>query len=96
MFLLQLSPEDFAQRGRNGKTVFSQLSKFKQDGKVTYWPFVRNPLLAIRQLEKPVTEVNGETYVRDPFEVADNGILLVDLKDARDDEERVDMLKRHG
>lgn len=92
---MQLSPEDFAQHDRNGRTPFSQISQLKTTAKVTYWPFVHAPIRAVKQLDKKIVEVTAESLEND-LTIPDNQVLIVDLNDAREDEDRADMLNRHG
>lgn len=90
-----MSPEDFAQHDRNGLTPFSNIAQLKSDAKVTYWPFVHSPIRAVRQLDKTIVEVSAENLEND-LTIPTDEILIVDLNDARDEEDRLDMLKRHG
>ncbi|KAL3285365.1 hypothetical protein HHI36_019473 [Cryptolaemus montrouzieri] len=89
-----LSPEDFAQRDVNGKPTFEALRKFLESGNVAYEPSVQNPVGAIKQLGKGVTEISVASLLRN-FNVPKDEILIVDLNDAKDDELRTEMLKRH-
>lgn len=93
--VLQLSPEDFTQRDENGKSAYSNLSELKSEARVTYWPFVHNPIYAAKQLDKEIVEVTSATFPED-YNFSKDNILLVNLNDATEDEDRVEMLKRHG
>lgn len=95
LFLLQLSPEDFARHDSNGRTPFASISQLKSSAKVTYWPFVHSPIRAVKQLDKRISEIATENLDRDLIIPSDE-ILIVDLNDARDEEDRLDMLERHG
>ncbi|KAK9877238.1 hypothetical protein WA026_016982 [Henosepilachna vigintioctopunctata] len=89
-----LSPEDFAQHNENGKTSFKALHKLLESSNVDYKPYVQNPIGAVKQLEKGVTEVSIASLLRN-FNVPKDEVLIVDLNDAKDDEDRQDMLRRH-
>ncbi|KAJ8977105.1 hypothetical protein NQ317_008451 [Molorchus minor] len=89
-----LSPEDFAQRDQSGGIVFPNLSKLKKSSKVTYLPYVQNPLRALKHLDEEVTELSIGS-LKESLEIPETNILIIDLNDAKDDEHRLDMLKRH-
>lgn len=93
--IFQLSPEDFAQRDVLGNTPYLNLVDLKSKAKVTYWPFVHNPTRALKQLDKKLVVVSADSLLGN-LEVPKDSILVVDLNDARDDEDRTEMLKRHG
>ncbi|RZC43100.1 uncharacterized protein BDFB_008836 [Asbolus verrucosus] len=90
-----LSPEDFAQRDQNGEIAFPNIFSLKKPRTyVTYKPYVQNPIGAIKQLDKKVTELSIGSLLNGP-NVPKNNILVIDLNDAKDDEQRFHMLKRH-
>ncbi|KAJ8951415.1 hypothetical protein NQ318_006844 [Aromia moschata] len=89
-----LSPEDFIQRDQSGGIVFPYLSKVKREAMVTYFPYVQHPIRALKHLDEEVVELSI-TALRENLEIPDSKILIVDLNDAKDDEHRVEMLKRH-
>ncbi|KAJ8923763.1 hypothetical protein NQ315_010345 [Exocentrus adspersus] len=89
-----LSPEDFAQRDQKGATLFPNLEKHKKNSKVSYLPYVQNPIKALKHLGEEVTEISVSD-VTESLQFPLTNILIVDLNDARDDEHRFDMLKRH-
>lgn len=91
---MQLSPEDFARHGSNGQSPFSSIAQLKSSAKVTYWPFVHSPIRAVKQLDKRITEIAADNL--EDLIIPNDEILIVDLNDARDNEDRIDMLKRHG
>lgn len=91
-----MSPEDFAQHDQNGETAFPKLYELKkQKQHVTYKPYVQNPIGAIKQLDKDVTELSIASLLS-TSDVPKKNILIIDLNDAKDDEQRFHMLKRHG
>lgn len=90
-----MSPEDFTLRDRSGKLVFQNLAKIKSTTKTSYLPYVQNPLNAFKRLESSVVEVSAED-INEDFKFPETEILFINLNDAKDDENRVDMLKRHG
>lgn len=89
-----LSPEDFAQHDQSGATVFPHLQKHKRDSKVSYLPYVQNPTKALKHLGEEVTEISISD-LKENFDFPETNILIVNLDDAKDDEHRLDMLKRH-
>lgn len=56
---------------------------------------MHSPIRAVKQLDKQIVEVAAENLESD-LTIPKDEILIVDLNDARDDEDRLDMLKRHG
>lgn len=91
----QLSPEDFAQRDQNGDTLYPNLSKFKESTSiVSYLPYVQNPIKSLKHLNKEFTETSIEKFSND--DLSKDTILIINLNDAEDNEDRTDMLKRHG
>lgn len=91
---MQLSPEDFVQHDQSG-IVFSNLAKLAKTTKVSYLPSVHNPIKALKHLDATVTEVSLDKLDKG-FEIPETDILIVNLNDATDSENRIDMLKRHG
>lgn len=89
-----LSPEDFGQRDRLGNSPFNYLSKARKSSKVTYLPYVQNPIKAIRHSSEDVFETSIE-QLTDDVEIPDSKVIIVALNDARDNEQRFDLLKRH-
>lgn len=58
---------------------------------------MHSPIRAVKQLDKRISEIAAENLDGDLIVPSDSDeILIVDLNDARDDEDRLDMLKRHG
>nr|CAH7740154.1 unnamed protein product [Callosobruchus chinensis] len=90
-----LSPEDFAQYDRSGGILYSNLAKLKQSQKVSYLPYVQNPIRALKHLNAAIHEVAVEKLVNENFDIPATDILIVNLNDAKDFEDRLDMLKRH-
>lgn len=90
-----MSPEDFAQRDQNGDIAFPHILELKSETHVTYKPYVQNPIGAVKQLGRPVTEISIGSLLNSP-NVPEDNILIIDLNDAKDDEQRFRMLKRHG
>ncbi|XP_072402863.1 V-type proton ATPase subunit S1 [Diabrotica undecimpunctata] len=88
-----LSPEDFAQKDERGLT-YSNLAKLAKSLKVSYLPYVQNPIKALKHLDVTVTEVPLDKFGKN-FEIPETDILIVNLNDAKDSESRTDMLKRH-
>ncbi|EFA11226.1 hypothetical protein TcasGA2_TC010758 [Tribolium castaneum] len=90
-----LSPEDFAQHDQNGDIAFPNLHGLKKlKNHVAYKPYVQNPVRAVKQLNKEVTELSIASLLSSSNVPKDN-ILIIDLNDAKDDEPRFHMLKRH-
>uniref|UniRef100_V5GYH4 V-type proton ATPase n=1 Tax=Anoplophora glabripennis TaxID=217634 RepID=V5GYH4_ANOGL len=89
-----LSPEDFAQHDQSGATVFPYLEKHKRNSKVSYLPYVQNPIKALKHLGEEVAEVSISD-LKENFDFPATNILIVNLNDAKDDEHRLEMLKRH-
>lgn len=58
---------------------------------------MHSPIRAVKQLDKRISEIATENLQTDLIIPSDSDeILIVDLNDAREDEDRLDMLKRHG
>ncbi|KAJ3639786.1 hypothetical protein Zmor_003123 [Zophobas morio] len=90
-----LSPEDFVQSDQNGVPVFTNIQQLKNEGNhVRYLPSVQNPLGAIKQVNKPITQISISSILSSTNVPKDN-IWIIDLDDAKDDESRSHMLKRH-
>nr|XP_023017204.1 V-type proton ATPase subunit S1 [Leptinotarsa decemlineata] len=88
-----LSPEDFAQHDQSSG-IFTYLAKLAKSSKVTYLPYVQNPVRALKNLDVTVTELPLEK-LNENFEIPQTDILIVNLNDVKDSETRIDMLKRH-
>lgn len=88
-----LSPEDFAQHGQSAVT-FPNLAKLKKSTRVSYLPNVQNPITALKHLDVSITEVPVDEFGKS-FEIPETDVLIVNLNDAKDSEDRIDMLKRH-
>ncbi|XP_044748839.1 V-type proton ATPase subunit S1 [Coccinella septempunctata] len=89
-----LSPEDFAHHDTKGITPFENLHDFLKTSSVDYLPYVQNPIGATKELGKEVTEVPLASLLHNS-EVPNGEVLIVDLNDAKDNEPRIQMLKRH-
>ncbi|CAG9760203.1 unnamed protein product [Ceutorhynchus assimilis] len=89
-----LSPEDFGQRDRSGNTAFPNLSKVKKSSKVSYFPYVQNSIKAAKHASDDVAEISIER-LKENFKIPEAEILIIDLNDATENEQRFDMLKRH-
>lgn len=89
-----LSPEDFAHHDANGITPYENLHDCLKTSSVDYMPYVQNPIGAIKELGKEVIEVSLLSLLHN-LEVPKGKIVIVDLNDAEDDEQRMQMLKRH-
>ncbi|XP_066247053.1 V-type proton ATPase subunit S1 [Euwallacea similis] len=88
-----LSPEDLGQRDISGNVAFPYLSKVRETSKVTYLSYVQNPVKAIQHASEDVEEISIERLNKN--DIPDSKIVIIDLNDARDNERRFDMLKRH-
>jgi V-type H+-transporting ATPase S1 subunit len=88
-----LSPEDFVKHDQSTET-FPNLAKLKKSMKISYLPNVQNPIKALKHLDITVTEVPLDK-VEKSFEIPDTDILTINLDDAMESENRIDMLKRH-
>lgn len=75
--------------------AYPNLQSFKESTNVAYKPYIQNPIGAVKQLDRPVTELSIKSLIERPNVPQDN-ILIVDLNDAKDEEPRSQMLKRHG
>lgn len=95
MLPFQFSPEDLGLEDENGNKVFSNLAKLRKSSKVSYLPYVQNPIRALKHLDASVSEISADS-INDKFILPDSEILIVNLDDATDSENRINMLKRHG
>lgn len=79
-----------------GKQVFPHLSQLKTTNKVTYLPFVEDPIGVIKGLtDKEVIEVSVNNLMK-TNSLPKGEILIIDLNDAKENENRIEMLNRHG
>ena len=97
VFLEQsLSPEDFLLQDSNGNSIFSTLAPLKQSTSVNYWSCVKNPITSITSLkERNVIKTSVNSVLNESFKLTPGDILVVDLNDANEEEDRIDMLQRH-
>ncbi|KRT81025.1 hypothetical protein AMK59_5809, partial [Oryctes borbonicus] len=86
-----LSSEDFGAVDQSGNKVFSHLSSVKASR--TYLPSVANPMDVLKSIH---TNDISQTTVKE-FDISNikSSILIVDLDDVQDDEERNEILARH-
>lgn len=89
-----LSPEDFGQRDRLGNIAYPNLSKVRKNSKTTYLSYVQNPIKATRHVSEDVSEISIER-LKENFEIPESSVVIINLNDARENEQRFDMLKRH-
>jgi hypothetical protein len=101
-FVFQLSVEDFSWQDVAGKGSFSNLKDISSEsGSVSYLPFVYAPLHAFRH-HLPVQEREWYNLKLGPNSLSSDDVALnetllyVNLDDATSDEDRPDLLKRHG
>lgn len=90
-----MSPEDFGQRDRLGNSPFNYLSKAKKTSKVNYLPYVQNPVKSIKHWSDDVYETSIEDLTNE-YEIPDSKVIIIALNDAKENEQRFDLLKRHG
>ncbi|CAG9855197.1 unnamed protein product [Phyllotreta striolata] len=88
-----LSPEDFAQRDDAG-VAFPNLAKISKTTKASYLPNVQRPIEALDHLDATVTQVSVDKLDKG-LDISETDVLIVNLIDAEDDENRIDMLRRH-
>lgn len=89
-----LSPEDFGQRDRSGNIAFPNLSKVRKTSKATYLSYVQNPIKSVRHASEDVSDISIER-LKENFEIPESKIVIIELNDAKENEQRFDMLKRH-
>jgi hypothetical protein len=102
LFVFQLSAEDFSWQDAAGKGSFPNLENIssESDG-LSYLPFVYAPLHAFHH-HLPVQEWEwynlklGLNSLSDDDKALNETLLYMDLDDATSDENRPDLLKRHG
>lgn len=95
--------EDFSWQDEAGKGSFPNLENISSasDG-LTYLPFVHAPLHALHHHHLPVQEREWYDLKLGPNSLSNDDIALnetllyVNLDDAISDEDRPDLLKRHG
>lgn len=86
-----LSPEDFIETGV--VKPFQHLAKLAD--KVSYLPLVERPVELVKDIPfREVAEVSIKTIL-DKDTLPPQRVLIVNLNDAKEDEDRTDMLKRH-
>lgn len=62
---------------------------------MTYLSYVQNPIKATKHASEDVAEISIER-LKENFEIPESRIVIIDLNDATENEQRFDMLKRHG
>ncbi|RVE49084.1 hypothetical protein evm_006330 [Chilo suppressalis] len=92
-----LSVEDFSRKNDDGETSFPYLHS--NIGEALYLPSVENPLQVLNKLADP-EKVNHvkltENGLSADIEPESGKFLFINLKDAREGESRVDLLRRHN
>jgi hypothetical protein len=101
-FVFQLSVEDFSWQDAAGKGSFSNLENIsRESGSVSYLPFVYAPLHAFRR-HLPAQDREWYNLKLGPNSLSSDDVALnetllyVNLDDATSDEDRPELLKRHG
>lgn len=86
-----LSPEDFIET--SNQKPFQHLAKLSE--KVSYLPLVEKPVELVKEIPyRDFAEVTIK-MVLDSETLPPQRILIINLNDAKEDEDRIDMLKRH-
>lgn len=88
-----LSMEDFQLQNGNERSAFPLMQqRFEVDDLVTFLPYVKDPIKALDLLKK-----KGYVSTSDLKNLHGNpkNLMVVKLDDAKDDETRVEMLRRH-
>lgn len=82
---------------QSGKKVFSQLAQLKKSNNITYLPLVEDPTSVLKSskdiVEISITELSLKHSIP---KFKSNEILMINLNDADENENRPEMLKRHG
>ncbi|XP_060516168.1 V-type proton ATPase subunit S1 [Cylas formicarius] len=89
-----LSPEDFSQRDESGFTTYPRLLKLRKTYKASYFPYVQNPIKALDNLVGNPTLISAD-QITEGWNVPDSQIIIIELNDASENEQRHEMLKRH-
>lgn len=92
-----LSPEDFSTFDSAGQNVFYSLSHLKSHAQVNYYPFVETPLKALQNLpgvEVRKVEVTADGLPED-FKIERGQVIIINFNDAKENEDRSQMLQRH-
>lgn len=90
-----LSPEDFNSEDEEGKSIFPTLAALKSTT-VNYLSCVKNPIVSITSMkERNSVKSSVNNILNGSVKIHAGDILLVDMNDANEDEDRVDMLHRH-
>lgn len=91
-----LSPEDFNSEDEEGKSIFPTLEALKESTTINYLSCVKNPIMSITSMkERNSMKSSVPNILNGSVKIRAGDILLVDMNDANEDEDRVDMLHRH-
>ncbi|KAK5639444.1 hypothetical protein RI129_011936 [Pyrocoelia pectoralis] len=91
-----LSPEDFNSEDEEGKSIFPTLAALKESTTINYLSCVKNPITSITSMKERNSIKSSVTNILNgSIKIRAGDILLVDMNDADEDEDRVDMLHRH-
>lgn len=72
------------------------MSNVKHEAQVNYYPFVEAPVKAIESLSGvKVSKLNVTTDL-DDVKIVPGQVHIIDLNDAKENEDRSHMLSRHG
>lgn len=90
-----LSPEDFTSYDSSGKNLFKFMSNVKHEAQVNYYPFVEAPVKAIESLSGVKVSKLNVTSDLDDVKIVPGQVHIIDLNDAKENEDRSHMLSRH-
>lgn len=77
--------------------MFSNLEKLKENNNVTYLPQVEDPTSVLTSIKDYVKiSINTLSEKKSLPKLKPNQILIIDLDDANENENRPQLLKRHG
>lgn len=77
----------------DGQPVFAHISSIRNKWQSNYYPHVENPIQVLKKLNSNIRELS---YAKAKNLKVENGqVIIINLNDARDNENRAEMLSRH-
>lgn len=91
--ILQLSPEDLTSFDSEGNNIYTKIPNIKKKKHVNYYPYVERPIEVLKSFKRDIVEISYE-QVGD-INPKPGQIIIINLNDAEDNEDRTEMLIRH-
>jgi V-type H+-transporting ATPase S1 subunit len=88
-----LSPEDLTSYDFEKKSIYSKISELKKRYHMSYYTSVESPVEVLRKVNKHVNELSYNQVKSLKLQAGQT--VIIDLNDAKDNEDRENMLIRH-